>query len=133
MKKVLKNFLNNGNYTIEDAQERIDYAIAKGKVTPKEAEELIEIAQKKASDKPINDRLEKVEAALTAMSTNEEKLQLFLDSITVEEKPKEKKNHILVQKYYHKTHSIVWEYVEEEKEGAEDGALADKDDTKNAL
>lgn len=135
MKKVLKNFLNNGNYTIEDAQERIDYAVVNGKITVEEAEELLKIANKKATTKPINERMETIEKVLDSMSTNDEKLKLFLDSMTVEEKPKDKKNHILVQKYDYKTHSIVWEYVKEEDtdEVEEDVPLDYEDDTAESL
>lgn len=114
MKKVLKGFLTNGHYTIEDAQERIDYAVGKGKISAEEAEELLDIACKKATTKPISERMENVEKILDSLSTNDEKLKLFLDSMTVEEKPRDKKNHVLVQKYDYKTHSIVWEYVKEE-------------------
>ncbi|MCL2810312.1 MAG: hypothetical protein FWD25_00265 [Clostridia bacterium] len=49
MYDVLKNHLTHGNYTLEDAEERIDYFVATGRIAPVQAAELQGIANSNAS------------------------------------------------------------------------------------
>lgn len=111
MKNVLKNFLENGTYNFDDAQERIDYAVAKGKIKAKDAEEFLRTAKKKASSKTIAERVEDMEKTMKEKSIDSDKLSLFLASIAEDEKPAEKEGFNLIQRYDHSSHRIVWEYV----------------------
>lgn len=43
--EVLKGYITNGKPTYDDAQSRIDYGVAAGKLTPDEAEQLAALAQ----------------------------------------------------------------------------------------
>lgn len=115
MKNVLKNFLKNGTYNFDDAQERIDYAVAKGKVTASEAEELLKTARQNAKEKTVAERVEEVEKKLEESAIDYGKLNLFLASITEDEKPEEREGYNLVQRYNPKKHCIVWDYVEIEE------------------
>ena len=44
MYDVLKNHLTHGAYTLKDAEERIDYFVASGRITPTQAAELHAVA-----------------------------------------------------------------------------------------
>jgi|GEM_PF-2604070 len=49
MYEVLKNHLTHGTYTLQDAEERIDYFVATGRIVPAQAEELQAIANSNAN------------------------------------------------------------------------------------
>jgi len=49
MYDVLKNHLSHGHYTFQDAEERIDYFVATGRISPAQATELLAIANHNAN------------------------------------------------------------------------------------
>lgn len=63
MFEVLKNLLNTTVYTLDDAENRIDYAVARGRITPEQAEQLLTIAQSRAvaQEKTLEARVEALE------------------------------------------------------------------------
>ena len=51
--QVLLNYLENASYGIDSAAERIDFAVARGRITGTEAEELRAVAVSHAISKSI--------------------------------------------------------------------------------
>lgn len=62
--QVLKNYLENAAYSIDDAKERIDFAVARGRITGDEAEELSGIATLHASEPPLAEQIRQLRARL---------------------------------------------------------------------
>ena len=67
MYEVLKNVLETTVYTLEDAEGRIDYAVARGRVTPEEASELLNLAAVHAVEPELT-----MEQRLAALETKVE-------------------------------------------------------------
>lgn len=53
---VLKNYLESGDYTVTDGQRRIDYAVARGRITPEQAAELAAIVEQRGTPEAITPR-----------------------------------------------------------------------------
>ena len=50
MYEVMKNLFTTTTYALDDAEGRIDYAVARGRITPEQAQELLTLAQTHAVD-----------------------------------------------------------------------------------
>jgi chemotaxis regulatin CheY-phosphate phosphatase CheZ len=75
MYQVLRNYLENAAYTMDDARERINYAVSSGVITAAQAEELLTFAETHASGgtvgekvRTLEERMDDVEAALVELA-----------------------------------------------------------------
>lgn len=73
MYEVMKNLFSTTTYTLEDAEGRIDYAVARGRITPEQAQELLTLAQAHAvvAEKTMEARMQAVEQAVEGFGVME--------------------------------------------------------------
>ena len=62
--QVLLNYLENASYGIDSAEERIDFAVARGRITGTEAEELRAVAVSHATEPPLAEQVTKLRERL---------------------------------------------------------------------
>lgn len=63
---TLYNWMANKAFTLADAEARISWAVANGKITTAQADELLAYAQTHAAGKTLDDRIADIEAQATA-------------------------------------------------------------------
>ena len=54
---VLKNYLENAEYGLDSADERIDFAVARGRITGTEAQTLHALAAERATEPPLAEQV----------------------------------------------------------------------------
>ena len=54
---VLKNYLENAEYGLDSADERIDFAVARGRITGAEAQTLHALAAERATEPPLAEQV----------------------------------------------------------------------------
>lgn len=110
MYKVLKNYLETAIYTTEDGLARIDYQVARGTITPEEAQELATIAQERGTPLTLESRVEALEQAQA-------------DMVRVETVPSDKVGYDWVNTYIAGV-LVKQEYVEAQNpEGTQDNPI----------
>lgn len=66
MYNTLYNWMANKAFTLADAEARISWAVANGKITTVQADELLAYANTHATGKTLDDRIVDIEAQATA-------------------------------------------------------------------